>query len=161
MTKKIFFNAALERIVEEQRAKNKKIVFTNGCFDILHYGHVSYLQKAKTGDDRILIIGVNSDKSVKSIKGDLRPIINQENRIKVLAALEPVDYVTLFDEDTPERLIKLVKPDVLVKGADWKGKGVVGSDFVTSYGGCVEYIEYKDGLSTSNIIKKIIKNCKV
>lgn len=132
----------------------KKIVFTNGCFDILHIGHIRYLKKAsKLGE--ILIVGVNSDLSVKRLKGDERPINTEQDRIEVLAALDFVDYVILFDEDTPYKLIKEIRPDVLVKGADYKPEDVVGKDIVEENGGKLELISFVDGKSTTNLINKI------
>ena len=136
------------------KQKNKKIVFTNGCFDILHAGHVSYLSKAKSLGD-ILVIGLNSDNSVKKIKGKSRPVVSQKNRAILLAALEAVDFVVVFNELTPLKLIKAIKPDVLVKGGDWKKENIVGSDFVESYGGEARSLAYIKGLSTRGIIRKI------
>lgn len=144
----------LKEQLAQQRAQGKTISFTNGCFDLVHFGHISYLQEAKR-ENRILIIGLNSDVSVKVIKGPQRPIIPEFERAALLAALECIDYVILFDQETPYDLIKEVQPDVLIKGADWKGKGVVGSDIVEDRGGCVEYVEYLQGLSTTEIIGKI------
>ena len=140
--------------VKKLKQKNKKIVFTNGCFDILHAGHVSYLLKAKSLGDA-LVVGLNSDGSVKKLKGQSRPIIAQKDRAILLAALEAVDLVVIFNDLTPLKLIKLVKPDVLVKGGDWKKENIVGSDFVESYGGKVKSLEYIKGLSTRSIISKI------
>ncbi|HIC96896.1 MAG TPA: D-glycero-beta-D-manno-heptose 1-phosphate adenylyltransferase [Aquificaceae bacterium] len=134
----------------------KKIVFTNGCFDLIHAGHVDYLEKAKALGD-ILVVGLNSDTSVRRLKGEKRPIIPQDMRAKVLASLKPVDYVILFEEDTPERLIKAIKPHVLVKGGDWKLNDIVGRDFVESYGGTVVTIPFAYDVSTSKIIEKIIR----
>jgi rfaE bifunctional protein nucleotidyltransferase chain/domain len=134
----------------------KKIVFTNGVFDILHRGHVEYLEKAKSLGD-VLIVGLNTDASARRIKGKHRPLQNQRDRATVLAALKAVDYVILFGEDTPEKLIRIVKPDVLVKGADWKTVDIVGADFVRSYGGRVRRIKLTKGRSTSSIIEKIRK----
>ncbi|MDD4908407.1 MAG: D-glycero-beta-D-manno-heptose 1-phosphate adenylyltransferase, partial [Candidatus Omnitrophica bacterium] len=132
------------------------IVFTNGCFDILHYGHVKYLQEAKnTGN--ILVVAVNSDSSVKKLKGPSRPIVGQKNRTRVLSALESVDFVTIFSEDTPLKLIKLLKPDILVKGGDWDKKSIVGGRLVQSWGGKVISLPYVKGQSTTNIIDKIGK----
>lgn len=130
--------------------QNSKIVFTNGCFDILHKGHVSYLQKAKELGD-ILVVGLNSDASVKALKGDERPINSQEDRAYLLASLECVDFVIIFDEPTPYELIKAISPTFLVKGADYEGKEVVGSEFAKE----VRLIEFVEGKSTTNIIKKI------
>ncbi len=134
----------------------KKVVFTNGCFDILHVGHVKYLQEAKSQGD-ILVVGINADASVRKLKGEERPIQNEVDRGEVLSALACVDYVAIFEEDTPENLIKLIKPDVLVKGGDWKVDQIVGSDFVMSYGGKVKSLQFVQGKSTTNIVSKILK----
>ncbi len=142
----------LEKI-NNWKKEGKKIVFTNGCFDIIHAGHVDYLEKAKSLGD-ILVVGLNSDESIKRIKGPERPINIQEHRKKVLEALKPVDLVIIFDEDTPERLIKEIKPDVLVKGGDWKIENIVGADFVKSYGGEVKTIDFIYDISTTKIIQK-------
>ncbi len=141
-------------IVDNLRGK-KTVAFTNGCFDIIHAGHVSYLKKAKSMAD-ILIVGLNADSSIKRIKGEKRPINNQEDRALVLSSLESVDYVVIFNDDTPQKLIEIVKPDILVKGADWKDKGVVGCDFVKGYGGRCEFIDFLDNRSTTNTIQRII-----
>lgn len=152
--KKIKEIEELKEIVEELKREGKKIVFTNGCFDILHIGHINYLREAKNKGDA-LIIGLNNDASVKKIKGQGRPIIPQNERAEILAALEFVDFVTIFEEETPLNLIKEIKPDVLVKGGDWKKEEVVGSDFVESYGGKTVLIPLVEGKSTSLIIEKI------
>ena len=128
-----------------------KVVFTNGCFDILHRGHVEYLSKAADMGD-VLVVGLNTDASVKRLKGEGRPVNNQEARALVLASLSFVDAVVLFDEDTPYKLIKAVCPDVLVKGADYKPEEIVGYDIVTSYGGKVETVPLVEGYSTTNIL---------
>jgi len=137
--------------------KNKKIVFTNGCFDILHAGHVQYLEQAKKLGD-ILVVGLNSDASVRRLKGENRPINKQEDRALVLAALEFVDYIIIFEEDTPYELIKTVNPDVLVKGGDWKETDIIGADIVQAKGGIVLSLPLRPGLSTSKIIEEIKKN---
>ena len=137
-------------ILSELKKKGKKIVFTNGCFDILHIGHVKYLEKAKNFGD-ILILGLNSDDSVKKLKGKNRPINSQADRAYILASLEVVDYLVIFDEDTPLELIKLIKPDVLVKGSDYEGKEVVGQDIVKE----LKLIQFIDGKSTTGTIKRI------
>ncbi len=142
----------LEKI-NNWKQEGKKIVFTNGCFDIIHAGHVDYLEKAKSLGD-VLVVGLNSDESIKRIKGPERPINIQEHRKRVLEALKPVDLVIIFDEDTPERLIKEIKPDVLVKGGDWKIENIVGADFVKSYGGEVKTIDFVYDISTTKIIQK-------
>mgnify|MGYP001767839230 CR=1 FL=1 len=141
------------------RRQKRVIAFTNGCFDILHYGHVSYLEAAKK-KDRVLIVGMNSDASVRSLnKGPDRPIVPQDQRAAVLAGLACVDFVVFFNEPTPAELIAALKPDVLIKGADWKGKEVAGADVVKANGGRVEFIAYIDRLSTTNIIEKIRRSC--
>jgi D-beta-D-heptose 7-phosphate kinase/D-beta-D-heptose 1-phosphate adenosyltransferase len=132
------------------RRQGKTIAFTNGCFDLMHIGHVKYLEDAGRGN-RVLIVGLNSDSSTKRIKGTDRPIVGQKSRAAVLAALESVDFVVIFNEDTPYKTIAAVKPDILIKGADWKGKPVVGEDLVKK----VELVKYIKGFSTTNIIKKI------
>ncbi len=139
--------------IKKWKNEGKKIVFTNGCFDIIHAGHVDYLEKAKKLGD-ILVVGLNSDNSVKRLKGPERPINTQEHRKRVLEALKPVDLVIIFEEDTPERLIKEIKPDVLVKGGDWKIENIVGADFVRSYGGIVTTIDFIYDISTTKIIHK-------
>ncbi len=151
--KKIVSLASLKRKLSALRKQKRTIAFTNGCFDILHYGHVSYLQKAKA-KDRVLVVGLNSDSSVRKIKGPQRPVNSELNRAGVLAGLECVDFVTIFNEETPYELIRAVRPDILIKGADWKGKAVAGSDLVSR----VELIEYVPNLSTTNIIGKIQKS---
>ncbi|MBU2491238.1 MAG: D-glycero-beta-D-manno-heptose 1-phosphate adenylyltransferase [Bacteroidetes bacterium] len=138
------------------KIENKKVVFTNGCFDILHAGHVDYLVKAKASGD-ILVVALNSDISVKSIKGDKRPIVNENERAFIIANLKPVDYVTFFDEDTPEVIIKELVPDILVKGADWDINKIVGKDTVENNGGKVITIEFINFQSTSNIIETVLE----
>ena len=137
------------------KQKKKKVVFTNGCFDILHAGHASYLATAKSMGD-ILVIGLNSDSSVKKLKGRSRPVVSQKNRAIVLGALWAVDFVVIFNELTPIKLIKAIKPDVLVKGGDWKKENIIGADFIESYGGKVRSLEYIKGLSTRGIVKRIM-----
>ena len=140
----------IENTVERLKKQNKKIVFTNGCFDILHKGHVQYLDKAKSFGD-VLILGLNSDSSVKALKGDNRPINTQDDRAYILAALESVDYVVVFDDNTPLSLIQIVQPDILVKGGDYEGKEVVGSDIAKE----VKLVQFVDGKSTTKTIEKI------
>jgi len=140
----------ISKTVERLKEKKKKIVFTNGCFDILHKGHVQYLDKAKSFGD-VLILGLNSDASVKALKGENRPINCEEDRGYILAALESVDYVVLFTEDTPYNLINIIQPDVLVKGGDYEGKEVVGSDIAQE----VKLVQFVDGKSTTKTIEKI------
>ncbi|MFA4983921.1 MAG: D-glycero-beta-D-manno-heptose 1-phosphate adenylyltransferase [Candidatus Omnitrophota bacterium] len=148
---------ALKKILSGFRKKGERIVFTNGCFDLLHYGHVRYLEAAKKKGD-VLVVALNSDSSIKRIKGRKRPIINKDDRAGTIAALESVDYVTVFDEDTPLKIIKLLRPDIIVKGADWNHKNIVGADFVRSYGGKVDTLKLSQGRSTTAIIEKIVKD---
>ena len=142
------------RLRKKAGEEKRRVVFTNGCFDILHRGHIEYLKSAK-GLGEVLIIGVNSDSSVKRLKGDGRPITQLEDRMAVLAALECVDYVVSFDEDTPGELIDVLIPDVLVKGGDWRKSEVVGRETVERNGGSVVIIEYVEGFSTRGIIERI------
>jgi len=144
----------LKLIINNLKKQGKTIAFTNGCFDILHYGHVKYLQSSKEKAD-VLIVALNSDSSVRKIKGRARPINKQINRIKVISALSCIDYVTIFNEETPLEVIRLLKPDVLIKGGDWDKKDIVGGDFVETYGGKVVTIPYLKGYSTSKLISKI------
>ncbi|MEX2668142.1 D-glycero-beta-D-manno-heptose-7-phosphate kinase [Candidatus Uabimicrobium amorphum] len=147
-----------EVIVELELFRNqgRTIVFTNGCFDILHPGHIRYLEYCRNRGD-MLIIGLNSDASISRLKGPERPVIKEKDRGEMLAALSSVDYVVIFEEDTPTKLIESLQPDVLVKGADWKGKEVAGAKFIESYGGSVEFYPYQEGYSTTNIISSINK----
>jgi len=146
---KIVERSMLKDIIKQLRGGGKKVVFTNGCFDILHVGHIRYLADARALGD-ILVIGLNSDKSVSEIKPG-RPVVPEQQRAEVLAALEAVDFVILFSEDTPYNLIKEIQPDVLVKGADWKVEDIVGNDIVRE----VRTIPFVEGISTSGIIRKI------
>jgi len=146
---------ALEKITAWKK-EGASIIFTNGCFDILHVGHVDYLQKAKNIGGK-LIIGVNTDKSVRRIKGKNRPIVDENARMRVLASLEFVDCVTWFEEDTPLELISHLLPDVLIKGNDYTIDNIVGADIVMENGGRVDTISLVEGYSTSNIVDKIIK----
>ncbi len=132
----------------------KKIVFTNGCFDILHVGHLRYLTEARALGDR-LVVGLNSDSSVRLLKGKERPIISEDERREMLLGLKPVDEVIIFSEETPLNLIKEVKPDILVKGGDWSVDQIVGSDFIMGRGGEVLSLPFHEGRSSTNIIKKI------
>ncbi|AFY02869.1 D-glycero-beta-D-manno-heptose 1-phosphate adenylyltransferase [Bdellovibrio bacteriovorus] len=143
----------IETTLAPLRAAGKKIVFTNGCFDLLHVGHVRYLQEAqKLGD--LLVVGVNSDASVKRLKGPTRPVQIEADRAEILAALGAVDFTVIFTEDTPENLIHKVRPDILVKGGDWKIDSIVGAPFVMSYGGQVMSLQFVDGKSTTKLIEK-------
>lgn len=141
-------------LAHQLSASGKSIVFTNGCFDILHAGHVAYLSQAKTLGD-ILVLGLNSDASVRRLKGASRPVNTQDNRALVLAGLSAVDYVCIFEEDTPYELIAEVLPDVLVKGGDWAPSDIVGSDIVLARGGKVLSLDFVEGLSTTGIIQKL------
>jgi rfaE bifunctional protein nucleotidyltransferase chain/domain len=156
MRSKILRLSDLVKVLESLREAGKRIVFTNGCFDILHAGHVRYLAAARSKGD-VLVLGLNSDVSVKSIKPENRPIVSQDQRAEVLAGLACVDYITIFDEPDPLALIQTIKPDVLIKGADWKETEIIGSDVVKSYGGKVIRIEVVPGISTSRIIQRILK----
>lgn len=153
---KIIPLSSLIRKVRALKQKGKRIVFTNGCFDILHFGHVKYLQDAKAKGD-YLVVAVNSDSSIKKIKAKNRPVIGQGDRLKTIAALASVDFVVLFNEDNPLKLIKALKPDLLIKGADWNKGRIIGADFVESYGGKVATVNLVNGRSTSAIIEKIIR----
>lgn len=141
------------------KTEGKTVVFTNGCFDVLHAGHVDYLNKSKELGD-ILILGLNSDSSIRNIKGENRPIVPQHERAYILANLKAVDYVVFFNEDTPENLINELIPDVLVKGADWSIENVVGKDVVEKNGGCVKTIKFVHEQSTTNIIETILEKYK-
>ncbi len=140
--------------LKEWRSKKEKIVFTNGCFDILHLGHIDYLEKARSLGNR-LIIGLNTDRSVTKLKGTGRPLYPQESRARILAALEFVDVVIMFDQETPYDLINHIKPDILVKGNDYLAENIVGADIVNSNGGKVVTINLVEGYSTSALIEKI------
>jgi D-beta-D-heptose 7-phosphate kinase/D-beta-D-heptose 1-phosphate adenosyltransferase len=150
---------SLKRLATEIKAlrrRGKTVVFTNGCFDILHAGHVRYLKKARSLGD-VLAVGLNSDSSVRRIKGDARPIVPERERAEVLSSLGCVDYVVVFNEPTPARLIEAVSPGVLAKGADWAAGEIVGADFVRGRGGRVARIRLLQGRSTTDIIRKILK----
>jgi D-glycero-beta-D-manno-heptose 1-phosphate adenylyltransferase len=149
----------LIEIRKRLKAENKKVVFSNGCFDILHAGHVDYLNKAKLYGD-VLIVALNSDDSVKRLKGSKRPIVKEDERAFVIANLKSVDYVTFFEEDTPEKIIDDLIPDILVKGSDWKIENIVGRKTVEKSGGKVERVEFVNFQSTSNIIDTISKKFK-
>jgi len=148
---KIVSTEDLVKILDERRQRGERIVFTNGCFDILHAGHVQYLEDARRLGD-CLVVGMNSDSSVRVLKPK-RPVIPEDERALVLASLEPVDYVVPFDEETPYELIKALRPDVLVKGGDWKVEDIVGADLVED----VKVLPYREGSSTTGIIERIIE----
>lgn len=143
-------------LCEKLRSGKKSIVFTNGCFDILHRGHAEYLTKAKSLGD-VLFVGINSDSSVRKIKGEKRPIVPEEDRATLLAMLCAVDYVVLFDEETPQKLISEIIPNVLVKGADWSVENIVGKDIVEANGGRVATVELVANRSTTNIIERVLE----
>lgn len=151
---KIVSENELEHLLAVWRFKDDVIVFTNGCFDLLHPGHISYLEKARSLGDR-LIVGLNSDDSVQRLKGAGRPVNPQHDRARLLAALHCTDAVVVFEEDTPARLIELVKPDILTKGGDYSIEKVVGVDFVKSYGGRVEILPFEPGYSSTGILEKL------
>ena len=154
--KKICPRKELKAEVDRLKKQGKKVIFTNGCFDILHAGHTRYLREArKLGD--ALILGLNSDSSVRAIKGEKRPIVPQDERAEVLAALSSVDYVTIFDEETPLALIEFLQPDVIVKGGDWAEKDIVGADSVRKWGGRVAIMPELEGASTTNIIDRVLQ----
>ncbi|MCD6564311.1 MAG: D-glycero-beta-D-manno-heptose 1-phosphate adenylyltransferase [Bacteroidales bacterium] len=153
---KIVSGIDLSRLLSFYRFRNQKVVFTNGCFDIIHLGHIKYLsQAADLGN--ILIIGLNSDSSVNKIKGHDRPVLDQKSRALTLAAFSFVNNIVLFDEETPYKLIKKISPDILVKGGDYKPEEIVGYDIVKDYGGEVKILDFIKGYSTSGIIEKINK----
>lgn len=153
---KILERNILKDKLETLRKNGKKIAFTNGCFDILHVGHVRYLREASKAAD-VLVLALNSDSSVRSIKGVKRPLVPQQERAEVLAALEFIDFVTIFDELTPLELITYLKPDVLIKGGDWPEEKVVGREEIRQWGGKVAIIPEVEGKSTTNIVEKIRK----
>jgi len=153
---KITTLASLKRKIKRLKLEGKKIVFTNGCFDILHFGHVKYLADAKACGD-YLVVAINSDTSIQKIKGKKRPIIGQFDRLRTVAALESVDFVVLFSEIDPQKVIQALKPDILIKGSDWIKKDIVGASFVESYGGKVFSVKLVQHRSTSALINKIVK----
>ncbi|MCP4631331.1 MAG: D-glycero-beta-D-manno-heptose 1-phosphate adenylyltransferase [candidate division Zixibacteria bacterium] len=142
------------KLRDECKQDCRKVVFTNGCFDILHYGHLDYLTRAKKLGD-VLIVAVNTDSSIRKFKGTDRPVVNEKERASLVDGLKPVDYVILFSEETPQKIIEKIQPDVLVKGADYKITEIVGADIVRSYNGIVKRIKLVPGISTSDIIRKI------
>jgi D-beta-D-heptose 7-phosphate kinase/D-beta-D-heptose 1-phosphate adenosyltransferase len=151
---KILERTDLKDKLEGLRKKGKKIAFTNGCFDILHVGHVRYLREAKKTAD-VLVLALNSDSSVRLLKGEERPLIPEKERAEILAALEFIDFVTIFEELTPLELINYLKPDILIKGGDWPEKKVVGREEIKKWGGRVAIIPEVEGKSTTNIVEKI------
>lgn len=147
---------SLPHLLAKWRGADERVVFTNGCFDLLHYGHLHYLAQARDLGNR-LVVGLNGSDSVKRLKGPNRPINDELTRTHLLAALEVVDAVVVFEEDNPLELIKIVQPDILVKGGDWKPEQIVGSDFVLANGGQVLSLPFVEGYSTTNIEQKILK----
>ena len=145
----------LVEVVTDLRRQGKRLVFTNGCFDLLHPGHIHTLTQAKALGD-VLVVGINSDASVRRLKGAQRPILQERERAVLLSALAAVDYVTLFDQDTPLELIRLLRPHILVKGGDWSPDAVVGKEIVEAEGGTVVVIPYQPGFSTTGIIERIL-----
>ncbi len=155
MKEKIREREELYRIIQDLKSKGKRVVFTNGCFDLLHVGHIRYLEKARSLGD-VLVVGLNTDRSVQTIKGPNRPIVPEEERAEILSGLWCVDYVTLFDEPTPLELIASLRPDVLVKGGDWSKETVVGREVVEESGGEVILLPFVEGSSSSNMIETIL-----
>ena len=153
---KIKTKEAIKKLIINLKKRGKKIAFTNGCFDILHYGHVKYLEDAKRCAD-ILVVAINDDNSVKRLKGKKRPVFKLRDRMRMVAALESIDYVTWFKEDTPKEVIEYLKPHILIKGADYKIRDIVGNDVVRSYGGSVKRIRYIKGYSVTSIINRIAR----
>lgn len=156
MKEKIKGRKDLQRIIEDLKKNGKRIVFTNGCFDLLHVGHIRYLEKGKSFGD-VLVVGVNSDQSVRILKGPKRPILPEGERAEILSGLGCVDYITLFDEPTPLELISSLQPHILVKGGDWTKETTVGKEIVERSGGEVVIIPFIEGSSTSNLIETILK----
>jgi rfaE bifunctional protein nucleotidyltransferase chain/domain len=153
---KVLDRTSLIRARARLREEGRRVAFTNGCFDLLHPGHVRYLEQARRLADA-LIVGLNSDRSVRSLKGEGRPVLNERERAEVMAALESVDYVTVFEEETPRELIADLLPDVLVKGGDWPVERIVGREEVEAAGGKVLSLSFVDGLSTTDIINRILE----
>jgi rfaE bifunctional protein nucleotidyltransferase chain/domain len=156
MKSKIKTQDELRDMIEDLHSAGKKVVFTNGCFDLIHTGHVRYLKIARGYGD-VLVVAINSDESIRRIKGDKRPIMPQEERAEVLSALSMVDYVTVFEEDDPHRVVAELMPDVLVKGGDWEVENIIGRDVVEANGGNVYSIPYIEGSSTTTIIDRVVK----
>ncbi|RKY54863.1 MAG: D-glycero-beta-D-manno-heptose 1-phosphate adenylyltransferase [Candidatus Neomarinimicrobiota bacterium] len=160
VSKKLLSRAEVSAVSNSLKQDGKKVVFTNGCFDILHVGHIELLESAKSLGD-ILVVGLNSDDSVKRLKGTGRPINSVRERVRILSALEFVDYVVIFNEDTPYKLLQEVKPDFLIKGGDYSLDEIVGRNIVESYGGKVKVIQLLKGKSTTDIINKIMQSERV
>jgi rfaE bifunctional protein nucleotidyltransferase chain/domain len=160
MAKKVLTRRALQARCAALRRRGARIVFTNGCFDLIHPGHVRYLRAAKQLGD-VLVVGLNSDASVRRLKGPTRPLVRQRARCEVVAALEMVDSVTVFPEDTPYQLIRQLQPDVLVKGGDWAPGEIVGADLVRARGGTVRSLPFAHGYSTSRLVERIREQLRV
>lgn len=158
MREKIKTEKELIKQLHQHKAAGRRIVFTNGCFDLLHVGHIRYLEEAKSLGE-ILVVAINSDRSATQLKGPSRPINAQYERAEVLAALACVDYVTIFEEPDPHRIISVLRPNILVKGGDWTRETTVGRDIVENEGGKVVVIPYVEGISTTGLIDRIIKSC--
>ena len=156
MRDKIKSRQEARKLLRQARSQGRRAVFTNGCFDLLHAGHVRYLEAARAEGD-LLIVGLNSDASVRRLKGPTRPIVSEGDRAGLLGALASVDLVVVFGEDTPERLVRAVRPDLLVKGGDWDLDRIVGREFVESYGGRVLSIPLREGYGTSALIRRIVE----
>jgi D-beta-D-heptose 7-phosphate kinase/D-beta-D-heptose 1-phosphate adenosyltransferase len=156
LREKVKSREVLYKTIKDHKKKGRRIVFTNGCFDLLHLGHIRYLEKAKSLGD-ILVVGVNSDRSVQSLKGPGRPILPEEERAEILSSLACVDYVTVFDELTPLELISSLQPHILVKGGDWSKEAIVGKEVVEQSGGEVISLPFIEGSSTSSLIETILK----
>ena len=156
---KVLDKADMKIVIKKWQSEGKEVVFTNGCFDIIHLGHVDYLEKASQLGQK-LVVGLNADNSVKRLKGENRPLNNQIARARILAAMEFVDGVVMFNEDTPKELISELLPDILVKGNDYLAENIVGADIVKAKGGRVETISLVEGYSTTNIVEKIKKQNK-
>lgn len=152
--KRVVSITKIKKIVNAERKKGKKVVFTNGCFDLIHPGHIHLLKKAKSLGD-ILIVGLNSDSSTRKIKGEDRPLYSEKDRAFILSELKPVDYVVIFNEETPAKLIEAIKPDILVKGSDWRIKEIVGKDTVKQRGGRVVRVRLLRGFSTTSLLERI------
>ena len=160
MKEKITDLTVLTKLVSEHKSEGKKVVFTNGCYDLLHIGHIQCFQESKALGD-ILIVALNSDRSIHTLKGPSRPIIPEEERAEIIAAMENVDYVILFDQEDPLEVIATIKPDILVKGGDWSIDTIVGRDVVESYGGTVLALPMIPDVSTSRIIEDIVAHASL
>jgi rfaE bifunctional protein nucleotidyltransferase chain/domain len=154
MSSKILSRSVLAAVLADRRHQHEQIVFTNGCFDILHVGHIRYLKEARALGD-LLVVGVNSDRSVRTLKGPTRPVVPEDERAELLAALEAVDYVSIFDEERPDALIKVVRPHIHVKGGDYRGDDLPEADVVRRHGGRIVILPLVEGRSTTAIVSRI------